>query len=141
MKAMQHLENTVALLERTPAVLDALLRGLPDAWTRSNEGDNTWSPFDVVAHLVDGERTDWMPRTRLILEFGESRTFEPVDRFGYQREGRGKALPQLLDEFTRLRAENVRALRALNLQPADLERRGRHPEFGPVTLSQMLATW
>jgi hypothetical protein len=139
---MEHrLEQTVALLTRTPAALDALLRGLPEAWTRANEGDNTMSPFDVVGHLIQGEREDWIPRARMILELGEGRTFAPFDRTGYIREGQGKTLEQLLDEFARVRAESLHDLSALNLLPEDFEKRGRHPAFGAVTLSQLLATW
>jgi hypothetical protein len=139
---MEHdLERTLALLARTPAVLNALLRDLPEAWTLCNEGDNTWSAFDVIGHLVHGERTDWMPRARMILQFGDSRTFEPFDRWAQFRESEGKSLPQLLDEFARLRTENLDELRALNVHPEDLERRGRHPSLGVVTLSQLLATW
>lgn len=139
---MEHnLQNTMALLARTPAALNALLRDLPDTWTVRNEGDNTWTAFDVVGHLIHGERTDWMPRARMILEFGESRAFEPFDRLEQLREGQGKSLGQLLDEFARLRSENLEELRALKLQPQDLKRRGRHPALGVVTLSELLATW
>lgn len=139
---MEHdLEHTIALLSRTPAALNALLRDLPDAWTRRNEGEKTWSAFDVVGHLIHGERTDWMPRARLILDAGESQAFEPFDRFAQERASRGKSLPELLDEFAGLRAEKLRELRALNLKPEDLARQGRHPELGSVTLSELLATW
>jgi hypothetical protein len=139
---MQHnLQDTVALLARTPAALDALLRGLPETWTLQNEGEKTWSAFDVVGHLIHGERTDWMPRTRMILQFGESKAFEPFDRWAQERESQGKSLAQLLDEFARLRSENLNELRALNLTPEDLARRGRHPALGVVTLSQLLASW
>jgi hypothetical protein len=137
----QDLQCTMALLARTPAALDALLRDLPEAWTLRNEGVNTWSAFDVVGHLIHGERTDWIPRARVILEFGETRDFEPFDRWGQERESKGKSLGQLLDEFARLRAQGLGELRAMNLQPNDLERRGRHPALGVVTLSQLLATW
>jgi DinB superfamily len=137
----QNLQYTMQLLARTPAALDALLRDLPDAWTLGNEGVNTWSAFDVVGHLIHGERTDWIPRARVILEFGETRDFEPFDRWGQERESEGKSLGQLLDEFARLRAEGLGELRAMNLQPDDLERHGRHPALGVVTLSQLLATW
>jgi DinB superfamily len=137
----QNLQYTTALLARTPAVLDALLRDLPEAWTLGNEGANTWSAFDVVGHLIHGERTDWIPRARMILDFGETREFEPFDRWGQERESEGKSLGQLLDEFARLRAEGMGELRAMNLRPADLDRRGRHPALGAVTLSQLLATW
>jgi len=137
----ENLENTVALLERTPGVLNALLRDLPDAWTQRNEGEKTWSAYDVVGHLIHGELTDWMPRAKMILQHGESRPFEPFDRFAQERNSKGKSLAQLLDEFARLRAESLTELRALNLQEQDLEQRGKHPALGPVTLSQLLATW
>ena len=136
-----NLEETIALLSRTPQVLDALLRGLPEVWTLRNEGADSWTAFDVIGHLIHGERTDWMPRTRRVLESGESRPFEPFDRLAQKRESQGKSLEQLLDEFARLRAENLDALRALNLAPEDLQRRGRHPALGSVTLSELLATW
>jgi hypothetical protein len=136
-----HLPDTIVLLERTPAVLNALLRGLPDTWTQRNEGGDTWCSFDVIGHLIHGERTDWMPRARIILQNGEARTFERFDRLGHIPESGGKSLEQLLDEFARLRRENLTELRALNLQPEDLARRGRHPALGAVTLSELLATW
>ena len=136
-----HLEHTIALLARTPASLDALLRELPEAWTRRHEGEKTWSAFDVVGHLISGERTDWMPRVRMILRSGETQAFGPFDRLGYVRETQGKSLGQLLDEFARVRSENLDELRALNLRPADLARRGKHPSLGVVTLAQLLATW
>ena len=139
---MEHnLRDTIALLNRTPATLDALLRELPEAWTSSNEGENTWSAFDVVGHLIHGERTDWMPRARLIRQFGETRAFEPFDRNAQARESRGKSLNQLLDEFGKLRAENLRELRSWNLGPRELALQGRHPALGLLTLSQLLATW
>src|SRR5579872_6941552 len=133
--------DAIALLERTPAALDALLRNLPDAWTMANEGGNSWNAYAIVGHLAYAERADWMPRVGMILEDGESRAFEPFDRLGQERESAGKSLPLLLDEFARLRADNLKSLTALQLQPADLERRGTHPRFGAVTLSQLLATW
>ena len=136
-----NLAEAIAVLSRTPATLDALLRGLPDIWVRSNEGKDTWSAFDIVGHLIVGERTDWMPRARIILENGEARPFEPFDRFAQAKQNQGKSLPQLLDEFARLRSENLASLQSLNLQPKDWTRRGRHPELGGVTLSQLLATW
>ena len=137
-EAVQH---AMSLLTRTPATLDALLRDLPDTWTRRNEGDGTWDPFEIVGHLIHAERTDWMPRVRMVLQFGETRTFEPFDREGAAREDPRSSLAQRLDEFARLRSHNLGELRALNLKPADLERRGRHPALGIVTLSQLLATW
>jgi hypothetical protein len=139
---MEHnLQNTIALLARTPAALDALLRDLPELWTSRNEGAKTWSAYDIVGHLIHGERTDWMPRARIILQFGETRAFERFDRFAQEHESGGKPLGQLLDEFTALRRENLQELRALNLSDEDLLRRGRHPSLGVVTLSELLATW
>jgi len=139
---MEHdLEQTIALIERTPKVLNTLLRDLPDDWTMRNEGEKSWSAFDIVGHLIHGELTDWLPRARRILESGESKAFDRFDRLAQERDSKGKPLGQLLDEFARLRAESIRQLRALNLQPKDLARRGTHPVLGVVTLSQLLATW
>jgi hypothetical protein len=139
---MQHdLQDTVALLARTPATLNALLRDLPETWTRRNEGEKTWSAFDIIGHLIHGERTDWMPRARLILEFGDSQAFEPFDRLAQERESQGKSLAELLDEFALLRGQSLEQLRDLHLRAEDLARRGRHPALGVVTLSQLLATW
>lgn len=139
---MEHdLQHTISLLARTPAALNTLLHDLPEAWTYRNEGENTWSVFDVIGHLAYVERTDWIPRARIVLQFGETQTFEPLDRWAFVQESQGKSLVNLLDEFARLRSENLDELRALNLQPADLALRGRHPAFGTVTLSELLATW
>jgi DinB family protein len=134
-------EEGVAILARTPAALDALLRGLPEPWIAAHEGGETWSPFDVVGHLIHGERTDWMPRARMILENGETRPFETFDRFAQFKASEGRTLASLLDEFAALRAESLRGLAALGLTEEDMERRGRHPAFGVVTLRQLLATW
>jgi hypothetical protein len=136
-----NLPHTLSLLARTPAALNALLRDLPETWTLRNEGENTWSAFDVVGHLIHGERTDWMPRVRTVLKFGEARPFEPFDRWGQFRESKGKLLGELLDEFAGLRSANLSELWALNLRPEDFERRGRHPALGVVTLSELLAAW
>jgi hypothetical protein len=135
------LAETTAVLTRTPATVDAMLRGLPDKWVRCSEGRDTWSAFDIVGHLIVGERTDWMPRVRIILQSGEARPFDPFDRFAQSKESQGKSLEQLLDDFARLRSENLMALRDLNLQKEDFTRRGRHPALGVVTLSELLATW
>ncbi|MGH9701759.1 MAG: DinB family protein [Candidatus Acidiferrales bacterium] len=137
----QNLSDTISLLARTPAALNAPLRDLPEAWTFRNEGENTWNVFDVVGHLIHGELTDWMPRANLILKSGESQPFESFDRLAQARESQGKSLAQLLDEFAALRSKNMAELRALNLRKQDLELRGRHPALGVVTLSQLLATW
>ena len=136
-----HRENTMALLERTPAALDALLRGLPQMWTESSEGDTTWTVRMVVAHLVHCEHENWMPRVRMIVQWGEEKTFVPLDREGSVRCGQGKTLEQLLDEFAGQRARNLDDLRALTLTDEALSRRGRHPSLGAVTLSQLLGTW
>ncbi len=135
------LQNTISFLSRTPSALNALLRDLPDAWVLRNEGDNTWNVFGVIGHLIHGEHTDWMPRAKMILQCGESKTFEPFDRWAQQRVSQSKSLGQLLDEFARLRSQNLDELRALNLRREQLELRGRHPALGVVTLSQLLATW
>jgi len=135
------LADAIAVLSRTPAALNALLRGLPGVWVRGNEGKDTWNAFGIVGHLVFLERTDWLPRLRIVLEAGEARPFDPVDRFAQLKETQDKPLEQLLDDFIRLRRENLATLQALNLQHEDLARRGRHPALGVVTLSELLATW
>jgi hypothetical protein len=135
------MDDGVAILARTPATLDALLRGLPDGWIAAHEGGETWSPFDVVGHLIHGERTDWVPRVRIILQHGEARAFDPFDRFAQFGGSEGRTLASLLDEFATLRRESLRELAALRLTDADLDRRGQHPELGVVTLRQLLATW
>jgi hypothetical protein len=136
-----NLTEAIAVLARTPAAMDALLRGLPEIWVQQNEGKDTWSAFDIVGHLIVGERTDWMVRARIILESGEARPFDPFDRFAQANESQGKSIEALLDNFALLRAENLATLRTLNLQPEDLQRRGRHPALGVVTLAELLATW
>ena len=135
------LPQMVAVLQRTPSVLAALLEGLPDEWTRSTEGGESWSAYDVVGHLIHGELTDWIPRARIILAEGEAREFGPFDRFAQTRESAGKSLSDLLATFADLRARNLEALAKLDLEPADFEKRGRHPELGVVTLGQLLSTW
>jgi DinB family protein len=134
-------EEARAILARTPATLDAMLRGLPEPWIVANEGGDTWSPFDVVGHLIHGERTDWIPRARIILEHGESRPFDKFDRFAQFDVSRGRTLASLLDEFASLRARNLEELAALQVTDRDLDRGGTHPELGTVTLRQLLATW
>ena len=137
----QNLDHTIALLARTPVALNALLRDLPEAWTTRNEGENTWTVFEVIGHLIHAERTDWIPRAKIIMQFGDTQPFPAFDRLGHLRECQGKSLGQLLDEFSRARTESLAELRKLNLQPRDLERPGRHPALGAVTLSELLATW
>lgn len=135
------LDEAIPILERTPAVIDAMLRGVPEEWTRRNEGKGSWSAYDIVGHLIHGEKTDWIPRAKIILEQGEERPFEPFDRFAQLRDSVGKSLENLLDEFARRRAENLEALRTLKIEPSDYSRTGVHPEFGRVTLSELLSTW
>ncbi len=130
-----------AVLERTPGTLRAMLAGLPPEWTDADEGPDTWSPYVVVGHLVHGERANWIPRSRIILAQGPERRFPPFDRFAQLRDSQGRSLEDLLDEFARLRAENLATLAGWHLTDAELALEGEHPEFGPVTLRQQLATW
>jgi len=131
----------VTILQRTPRVLRELLEGLPESWIKATEGPDTWSPFDVVGHLIHGERTDWIPRVEIVLTHGEERAFTPFDRFAQFEASGGKSLGELLDTFEELRAANLKRLATLKIVPADLARRGRHPELGVVTLGQLFATW
>lgn len=135
------LAEGLAVLERTPRVLRAWLAGLSRAWTHSNYGEDTFSPFDVVGHLLQCELTDWLPRVRVILEHGSSRPFDKVDRYAQFEASRGRTLEQLVDEFEAARGRSVAALRAMNLTPAQLALQGWHPALGAVTLGQLLATW
>jgi hypothetical protein len=135
------LANALEVLERTPATFRALLAGLPDAWTAPNEGPDTFSAFDNLGHVVHGERTDWIPRARIILEHGRARPFDPFDRFAQLRESRGKNVHDLLDELETLRAQNLETLRSWRLTARELALEGEHPALGRVTLGQLLATW
>jgi uncharacterized damage-inducible protein DinB len=135
------LDHAKDILSRTPAALNSLLRDLPDELVFSNEGPDTWSPFDVLGHLIHGEQTDWIPRAKIILADGEQRPFEPFDRVAMFEASKGKSLGALLAEFERLRSENLRQLEEMNLTPELLVKRGTHPELGMVTLGQLLATW
>lgn len=135
------LATAVPVLSRTPEVLGVMLRDLPPQWLSATEGPSTWSPFDVVGHLIHGERTDWLPRVEHLLEHGEKLPFVSFDRFAQAQESAGKSLPQLLDTFRELRTASLYRLAELELAPADLARTGQHPELGRVTLSQLLATW
>ncbi len=135
------LERSYEILERTPVVLNALLTGLPDDWVMPNEGPETFSPYDVVGHLIHGEKTDWLPRIKMILEFGNTKTFERYDRFAQYTESKGKSLQQLLDEFAVLRKENMDWFTSLKLTEIDLNKQGMHPVLGKVTLRNLLATW
>ena len=135
------LPTAISVLERTPQTLWAMLAGLPSRWTEANEGPDTWSAYDIIGHLVHGERTDWIGRARTILEQGPDRRFPSFDRFAQFRESEGKSLADLLDEFARLRAENLATLAGWRLTDAQLALEGEHPAFGAVTLRQLLATW
>lgn len=135
------LDLALETLSRTPQVLEQLLRDLPDEWATANEGPQTWSPFDVVGHFIHGERTDWVPRARIILREGASRTFESFDRFAQYEASQGKTLDELLDTFAALRAHNLKQVGAMRLSPSDLKLKGVHPELGEVTLEELLATW
>ncbi len=135
------LDDAVAVLKRTPGTLRSMLAGLPPAWTETNEGGETWSPYDVLGHLVHGEQTDWIPRAKVILETGEAQPFEAFDRFAQFEASEGKSLSELLDEFEAARAESLSVLESMRLTTSDLERTGMHPALGRVTLGQLLATW
>jgi len=135
------LDKGLAVLTRTPATLRELLAGLPSPWTSANEGPDTWSPRDIVGHLIHGEATDWIPRVLIILSQGESQPFEPFDRFAQAELYAGWSLEELLDDFGKSRAAGLAALRGWHLSPEHLALRGRHPELGQVTLSQLLASW
>lgn len=135
-----NLDDVLAILARTPASLTALLEGLPDKWITATEGDDTWSPYDVIGHLIHGERTDWIPRARHILA-GETRPFDSFDRAAQFTENQGKSLAELLATFADLRRGNIATLIEMNLTAEDLSRTALHPELGEVTLGQLLATW
>jgi hypothetical protein len=135
------LSHVVSVLERTPATLEGMLRGAPPDLVRATEGAGSWSPFDVVGHLIHGERTDWIPRLKTILAEGESRPFEPFDRFAQFESSTGRSLEELLEEFASLRANNLGVLRALLAEGIDLAAPGRHPDLGRVTAGQLLSTW
>ena len=135
------LQAGIAVLERTPQTMRAMLAGLPETWTDATEGPETWSPYVIVGHLIHGERTDWIPRARIILAQGTDRRFTPFDRFAQVREGHARTLVELLDEFTALRAENLATLESWHLSDDHLALEGEHPELGRVTLRQLLATW
>ncbi|MDU8887136.1 DinB family protein [Yeosuana sp. MJ-SS3] len=136
-----NLQKAILILERTPAVLDSLLRDLPKDWTHRNEGENTWSPFDVVGHLLHGEKTDWIERTNIILQNDLNISFTPFDRFAQFEDSKGKTMNNLLDEFSALRNANLKILNDLDLSERNFTLIGRHPNLGKVTLKQLLASW
>ena len=135
-----NLQQAIQILERTPQVVTSMLRGLDNAWTKSNEGKDTWSPYDIIGHYIHGEKTDWIPRMEIILGLGD-KNFIPFDRFAQFNDSKGKSLDDLLDEFSSLRSSNISKLKAAALSDSDLQKTGIHPKFGPVTLEQLLAAW
>lgn len=135
------LDDAVILLGKTPSTLRTMLEQLPSQWINSNQGDGSWSPFDVLGHLIHGEQADWIPRAKIIIEFGENRTFDVFDRFAQFDHSRGKTIDELLTEFETLRQDGLAELAKMNLSEVDLNRTGTHPEFGRVTMKQLLATW
>ncbi|MGA2727561.1 MAG: DinB family protein [Terracidiphilus sp.] len=136
-----NLQDSIVLLACTPSTLNALLRDLPDTWTNANEGENTWTPNAVIAHLIHGEQSDWMVRARIILHHGDTQTFQPVDRSAHLQMATERSLSELLDGFKRLRSMNLEELNSLHIGPHDLKLRGRHPALGAVTLSELFAAW
>ena len=135
------LQHAIDLLNRTPSTLNSMLRDVPESWLVQNEGPETWNAYDIVGHLIHGEETDWIPRAKIILEHGEALAFEPFDRVAMFEKSKGKSIAELLDLFTARRTQSLHELDEMNLTPALLERRGKHPELGIVTLKQLLATW
>lgn len=135
------LDEAMAALSRTPEALKTMLSGLPRNWVENNEGPETWSPYDVLGHLIHGERVDWLPRAKIILEHGEARPFDPFDRFAQFEESKGKTLEDMLDEFAALRERNLATLGEMKIGAGDFEKTGQHPALGRVTLKELLATW
>lgn len=136
-----NLAHATDILSRTPVILRSMLENIPPEWVSCSEGDQTWSPFDVVGHLIHGEKTDWIPRAKIILQYGESRPFDPFDRFAQLEASKGKSLDELLRTFEQLRSENISALSTMKITGEVLHRKGRHPELGVVSLEELLATW
>ena len=135
------IEQAIEILERTPAVCTTLLTGLSNDWVMNNEGPETFSPYDVIGHLIHGEKTDWATRAKMILEFGDAKTFVPWNRFAQYEESKGKTLQQLLEEFAAIRKENMAWFKSVHLTESDLDKMGSHPKLGAVTLRNLLATW
>lgn len=135
------LSKAIEILERTPSTLSNLLKDISLDWTHNNIGEDTWSPYDVIGHLIHGEKTDWITRTEIILSNAPSKTFIPFDRFAQFEASKGKSMNQLLSEFGELREANIQKLKSLNLSEEDFDKEGVHPEFGTVTLKQLLSTW
>lgn len=133
--------HSIEILERTPRIIESMLKGISDEWAHSNEGPETWSPYDVVGHLIHGETTDWITRMELILSESENKKFKPFDRFAQFEESKGKTLEQLIEEFKAVRKKNIDHFKSKNITEEHLDRTGIHPSFGTVTLRQLLSTW
>lgn len=136
-----NLQKSIEILERTPVVLEQLLSGLSDEWINANEGNDTWSPFDVTGHLLHGEKTDWIDRMNIILGDGNDKTFQPFDRFAQLNDNKGRTIEEVLNDFKVLRKRNMETLKSKNITEETLERKGMHPVLGEVTLRNLLATW
>lgn len=135
------LNDSIEILERTPKVITAYLKDLSPNWTKNNEGLETWSPYDIVGHLIHGEKTDWIPRMNIILSDVPNKRFDPFDRFAQEKEDQTKTIEDLLEEFKKLRKKNIKALKAQKLSKEDLKKTGIHPDLGEVTLQELIATW
>ena len=135
------INNSIEILERTPKVLESYLSGLSNDWLKNNEGENTWSPYDIIGHLIFGEKTDWIIRAKIILNQSENIMFEPFDRFAQLKENQNTPISKLIVEFKELRQSNLKELKSFNISDKDLELKGVHPEFGDVTLEQLISTW
>lgn len=135
------LNNSIEILEKTPKILEACLSELSDSWLKNNEGENTWSPYDIIGHLIFGEKTDWIIRAKIILSQSENKTFEPFNRFAQLKENQNKPISELLAEFKNLRESNLKELKSLNITDKDFKLKGIHPELGEVTLDQLLSAW
>ncbi len=135
------LEKSLEILERTPVILESYLSKLSDEWLKNNEGEDTWSPYDVIGHLIVGEKTDWMVRIQTIMNNSEGKLFEPFDRFAQKNEDQNRSIDELLSEFSKIRKKNLSDLNSLSIEQEDLKRVGIHPEFGEITLEQLISTW
>jgi len=135
------LNKSIEILERTPIILESMMHGLSSSWIKSNEGENTWSPYDILGHLIFGEKTDWIVRAKIILSQSEDKTFEPFDRFAQLKEDQSRTTEDLITEFKKLRKSNISALKSLNITSTTLEAKGIHPELGSVTLEQLISVW
>ena len=135
------LSKSIEILESTPLLLKSYLEGLSEEWIKNNEGENTWSPYDIVGHLIYGEKTDWIPRIRIILKNGKDKLFEPFDRFAQLHNDQTRPITDLIYEFQQLRSENLKELKRFEITSSDLMLKGIHPEFGEVTLQQLISTW